>query len=73
MNTEPLTHGDAACTERALFIAAQHLQRAQRAHAQAMQLQAQDESAAARMQSRMTRVLLHNALHHIQGHAAQPD
>ena len=62
-----------ASDERALFIVAQHRQRAQRSHAQAVRLQAQGEVQAARAQSRMTRVLLHNALHHIQGLAAQPD
>jgi hypothetical protein len=73
MSTDTLHTTDAASAERALFIVAQHLQRAQRSHAQAMRLQAQGECAAAHAQSRMTRVLLHNALHHIQAHAAPAD
>lgn len=51
--------------EQALQIAHAHLQRAVRSHQQALRLQAAGQDAAARTQSRMTQVLLHNALHHI--------
>lgn len=51
--------------EQALQIAQAHLQRAVRSHQQALRLQAAGQDAAARTQSRMTQVLLHNALHHI--------
>lgn len=61
---------DATPTERALFIVAQHLQHAQSSHAQAMRLQARGEHEAARTQSRMTRVFLHNALQRIDVHSA---
>ena len=56
-------------TDPVLRIVAEHLGRAQRSHALALRLQAQGETEAARQQSRMTRVFLHNALHRIDRHA----
>ena len=53
----------------ALRIVAEHLDHAQRSHALALRLQAEGETEAAREQSRMTRVFLHNALHRIDWHA----
>ena len=52
-------------TDSALRIVAEHLSHAQRSHALALRLQAQGQIEAARQQSRMTRVFLHNALHRI--------
>jgi hypothetical protein len=66
---EPELHPQASATERALFVVAQHLRHAQHSHEQALRLQAQGEHEAARSQSRMTRVFLHNALHRIDQHA----
>lgn len=56
---------------RALQIVAEHLRHAQRSHEHALRLQAQGETEAARQQSRMTRVYLHNALHRIDRHAPE--
>ena len=53
----------------ALRIVAEHLHHALRSHALALRLQAEGETEAARQQSRMTRVFLHNALHRIDRHA----
>ncbi len=52
-----------------LRIVAEHLHHAQRSHELALRLQAEGETEAARQQSRMTRVFLHNALHRIDRHA----
>ena len=52
-------------TDSALRIVAEHLHHAQRSHELALRLQAEGETEAARQQSRMTRVFLHNALHRI--------
>lgn len=57
--------------DRALHIVAQHLAHAQRSHQQALRLQSRGLSDAAREQSRMTRVFLHNALHRIDDHAGE--
>ena len=56
-------------TDPVLRTVAEHLNHAQRSHALALRLQAQGETEAARQQSRMTRVFLHNALHRIDRHA----
>ena len=55
-------------TDQALRIVAEHLSHAQRSHEMALRLQAQGQTEAARQQSRMTRVFLHNALHRIDWH-----
>lgn len=55
--------------DQALRIVAEHLSHAQRSHELALRLQAQGQTEAARQQSRMTRVFLHNALHRIDRHA----
>lgn len=62
------THATSTQTERALLIVAEHLRHAQRSHELALKLQAQGQAEAARQQSRMTRVFLHNALHRIDLH-----
>lgn len=65
MNMSPAHEGIRTPAEQALQIAQAHLQRAVRSHQQAVRLQASGQDDAARTQSRMTQVLLHNALHHI--------
>ena len=54
---------------QALRLVTEHLRHAQHSHDMALRLQAEGQTEAARQQSRMTRVFLHNALHRIDWHA----
>jgi hypothetical protein len=56
-------------TTRALQIVTEHLRHAQRSHELAQHMHAQGQIQAARQQSRMTRIYLHNALHRIDLHS----
>ncbi len=66
LTTEPLPPMD-----KALHIVAQHLRHAQRSHEQAQHLRRLGQTQAACEQNRMTRVFLHNALHHINQHTPE--
>lgn len=59
--------------ERALAIAGEHLRRASLSLTRAHALEGQGLHQQAREHSRMSRVFIHNALHHLQTHAPDGD